>query len=383
MQVLAFLDHYGIADDDPRVNPYGGAIAVGHPLASSGVRLMTQLARQFADHPEVRYGLTAMCVGFGMGGAVVWENPSWAGRGVHGDGCSTRVLPGEVVTRALVRYVEVPGLAGRARADHPGQRRGPHQAVHVRPARAALAGRRAGRDRGAHPGGGGDRGDRQAVHPRRRRRPDRARRRSRTGTPRCELGRLGHRVFRRLHDSAGADLRLRQRGGDGRRAGDRAALPTTGRCPARPPALALPEVFLGLVPGWGGTQLLPNLVGASNAVTVILENPLNQNRTLKPAQAMRARPRRRAAGRRGLPGRVAALGGPGGVRDRDGRRGPRWTGGPAWDEALARGPGAGRRQGARRRARAVPGAGAAGAGPGRRPRRGRSRPRTRRSPTWS
>jgi acetyl-CoA acyltransferase len=81
VQVLAFLDHYGIADDDPRVNQYGGAIAVGHPLASSGVRLMTQLARQFADHPEVRYGLTAMCVGFGMGGAVIWENPGWEGRG--------------------------------------------------------------------------------------------------------------------------------------------------------------------------------------------------------------------------------------------------------------------------------------------------------------
>ena len=80
VQVLTFLDHYGIADDDPRVNQYGGAIAVGHPLASSGVRLMTQLARQFADHPEVRYGLTAMCVGFGMGGAVIWENPGWEGR---------------------------------------------------------------------------------------------------------------------------------------------------------------------------------------------------------------------------------------------------------------------------------------------------------------
>ncbi len=80
VQVLAFLEHYGIADDDPRVNPYGGAIAVGHPLASSGVRLMTQLARQFGEHPEVRYGLTAMCVGFGMGGAVIWENPAWSGR---------------------------------------------------------------------------------------------------------------------------------------------------------------------------------------------------------------------------------------------------------------------------------------------------------------
>jgi acetyl-CoA acyltransferase len=79
VQVLAFLDRFGIADDDPRVNPYGGAIAVGHPLASSGVRLMTQLARQFGEHPQVRYGLTAMCVGIGMGGAVIWENPSSGG----------------------------------------------------------------------------------------------------------------------------------------------------------------------------------------------------------------------------------------------------------------------------------------------------------------
>ncbi|MCG5438539.1 thiolase family protein [Micromonospora foliorum] len=79
VQVLAFLDHFGIADDDARVNPWGGAIAIGHPLASSGVRLMTQLARQFAEHPEVRYGLTAMCIGIGMGGTVIWENPHWEG----------------------------------------------------------------------------------------------------------------------------------------------------------------------------------------------------------------------------------------------------------------------------------------------------------------
>jgi acetyl-CoA acyltransferase len=79
VQVLAFLDHFGIADDDPRVNPWGGAIALGHPLASSGIRLMTQLARQFAERPEVRYGLTAMCIGIGMGGTVIWENPNWEG----------------------------------------------------------------------------------------------------------------------------------------------------------------------------------------------------------------------------------------------------------------------------------------------------------------
>ncbi|ASD22279.1 acetyl-CoA acetyltransferase [Cryobacterium sp. LW097] len=75
VQVIAFLDHFGIDDDDPRVNEYGGAIAIGHPLASSGVRLMNQLASQFAEHPEVRYGLTAMCIGLGQGGTVIWENP--------------------------------------------------------------------------------------------------------------------------------------------------------------------------------------------------------------------------------------------------------------------------------------------------------------------
>ena len=75
VQVLSFLDHFGIDDEDPRVNPWGGAIAIGHPLAASGVRLMLQLARQFEQHPEVRYGLTAMCVGLGQGGSVIWENP--------------------------------------------------------------------------------------------------------------------------------------------------------------------------------------------------------------------------------------------------------------------------------------------------------------------
>lgn len=77
VQVVAFCEHFGLADDDPRVNPYGGAIATGHPLASSGVRLMNQLAREFEEHPEVRYGLTTMCVGMGMGGSVLWENPYW------------------------------------------------------------------------------------------------------------------------------------------------------------------------------------------------------------------------------------------------------------------------------------------------------------------
>lgn len=78
VQVLAFLDNYGIAQDSPNVNAWGGAIAVGHPLASSGVRLMTQLAAQFAERPDVRYGITTMCIGLGQGGTVIWENPSFS-----------------------------------------------------------------------------------------------------------------------------------------------------------------------------------------------------------------------------------------------------------------------------------------------------------------
>ncbi len=80
IQVISLLDHFGIADDDPRVNQWGGAIALGHPLAASGVRLMIQLAAQFAERPDVRYGLTAMCVGLGQGGSVIWENPHYDGK---------------------------------------------------------------------------------------------------------------------------------------------------------------------------------------------------------------------------------------------------------------------------------------------------------------
>jgi acetyl-CoA acyltransferase len=79
VQVLAFLDHFGIADDDPRINIYGGAIAVGHPLASTGVRLMLNLARGFEENSQVRFGITTMCIGLGMGGTVIWENPHWNG----------------------------------------------------------------------------------------------------------------------------------------------------------------------------------------------------------------------------------------------------------------------------------------------------------------
>jgi acetyl-CoA acyltransferase len=80
VQVLSFLEHFKVSDDDARVNAWGGAIAFGHPLASSGVRLMNQLSRQFEMRPDVRYGITTMCIGLGMGGTVIWENEFFDGK---------------------------------------------------------------------------------------------------------------------------------------------------------------------------------------------------------------------------------------------------------------------------------------------------------------
>ena len=73
VQVLSWCDGLGISPDDPRLNPYGGAIACGHPLAATGVRLIAQLAYGMKEQPDVRYGLTALCVGMGMGAALLWE----------------------------------------------------------------------------------------------------------------------------------------------------------------------------------------------------------------------------------------------------------------------------------------------------------------------
>ena len=102
----------------------------------------------------------------------------------------------------------------------------------------------------------------------------------------AEVGALGHRVFRRLGTSGiptfafvnGAAL-----GG-----GVELALHCDYRTlAANAAAVALPEVFLGILPGWGGTQLLPRIAGPENAVTVIIENALNQNRMMKPKDALR------------------------------------------------------------------------------------------------
>jgi len=73
VQVLTWCEGMGVSPDDERLNPYGGAIACGHPLAATGVRLVAQLAYAMRERPSSRYGLTALCVGMGMGAALLWE----------------------------------------------------------------------------------------------------------------------------------------------------------------------------------------------------------------------------------------------------------------------------------------------------------------------
>jgi 3-hydroxyacyl-CoA dehydrogenase/enoyl-CoA hydratase/carnithine racemase len=97
------------------------------------------------------------------------------------------------------------------------------------------------------------------------------------------IGKGGHDVFRRL--SALAVPTFAYYNGAAMGGGVEVGLHCTYRTvSAALPAFSLPEVFLGLVPGWGGCTLLPNIIGADAAVTVIIENSLNQNRQLKGAQ---------------------------------------------------------------------------------------------------
>ncbi|MGI8691893.1 MAG: 3-hydroxyacyl-CoA dehydrogenase NAD-binding domain-containing protein [Geodermatophilaceae bacterium] len=192
--------------------------------------------------------------------------------------------PAEVVTRALVRYVSVPGLPGEVALvtlDN--------GLDHTRPSTFGLAGL-SSLDNAMD--------EIEARTPK-------VRAIAVTGKPfifavgadlsgvplittreqAVEIGRLGHRVFRRFKDSAMPTFALVNGAAMG--GGLELALHCHFRTlSAGAAALALPECFLGLLPGWGGTQLLPNLIGADKAVTVIVENALNQNRMLKAKQAL-------------------------------------------------------------------------------------------------
>jgi acetyl-CoA acyltransferase len=72
-QALAVLFEWGMDPDDQRLNPNGGAIALGHPLGASGARILTTLVHEMGRRPDVRYGLATMCIGVGQGIAMVVE----------------------------------------------------------------------------------------------------------------------------------------------------------------------------------------------------------------------------------------------------------------------------------------------------------------------
>ncbi len=191
-------------------------------------------------------------------------------------------IPGEVVTEAYLKLIDVPGVDGQVALitldngkDHTRPTTfGPaglanidaalDAALAAKPAAIAVTGKPFVFAAGADLSGIGAITGRDTAH---------------------AIGALGHQVFRRLRDSEiptfafvnGAAL-----GG-----GVEIALHCHYRTLASNAAmLALPECFLGILPGWGGTQLLPRIAGPESAVTIIIENALNTNRMLGPAQAL-------------------------------------------------------------------------------------------------
>ncbi len=71
-QVLGRLKLLGLAEDDPRINPNGGAIAIGHPLGASGARLVLTAAREL-ERRVGRYAVVSLCIGVGQGIALIRE----------------------------------------------------------------------------------------------------------------------------------------------------------------------------------------------------------------------------------------------------------------------------------------------------------------------
>src|SRR5215831_5217231 len=197
----------------------------------------------------------------------------------------TSLFPQEVVTRALVRDVALPDGAGTMALITLDNGRD-----HTRPNTFGPAGLLALRDALDSVAAGVARGEITAVGV--------------TGKPfifavgadltgapligardeALAIGRLGHAVFRRLGELGVPSFAFVNGAALG--GGLELALHCTHRTMSSGvTAVGLPECFLGLLPGWGGTYLLPRLIGAQNALKVIIENPLSQNRMLRGEQA--------------------------------------------------------------------------------------------------
>ena len=273
VQVLAFLDHYGIADDDARVNQYGGAIAFGHPLASSGVRLMTQLARQFEEQPRgpLRPDHHVRRLRHGRHGHL--GEPALQGRRRRQVSTTAELLkgaaelfPDEVVTSANVRHLDLPFGAGRFALitldngfDHTKPTTfGPASLANLDAAidqveKEAAAGEIVGVGVTGKPFIFAVGADLKGVEL------------LKNHDDALAIGKGGHEVFKRL--AALAVPTFAYYNGAAMGGGVEVGLHCTYRTVSKAlPAFSLPEVFLGLVPGWGGCTLLPNLIGADTAV---------------------------------------------------------------------------------------------------------------------
>ena len=283
VQVLTWCDGMGVSPDDERLNPYGGAIACGHPLAATGVRLMAQLAYGFRERPDVRYGLTALCIGMGMGAAVLWENTATClTPQFHLQRVDTRLGPLALLTMDNGADHTKPTVLGRSA---------------IESARRALDELEGGDWIGA-------RRHRQAVRLRR--------------------GRRHRRVSARAHARGGARRQPRRArplrphprpalSRPSRRSTARAsAAASRSRCTAtrarsrrRSATSRAPKCFLGIIPALGRHPARSRGSSApQKAVRFIVLNPMRQNQMLAGRGGVRAGASPTACSSRRVPGRV-------------------------------------------------------------------------------
>ena len=278
----------GVDPEDERLNPYGGAIAFGHPLAATGVRLAAQLAYGFRERPNVRYGLTALCIGMGMGAAVALGERRWL---TPSSSSARRDAAGPLA------LVTIDNGEDSHEADLPRR-----AALRLARARSAASSRRATGPRSSSPASRSSsapaptsRSSRTRPPSSRRGQPRRARA-VRRGSARCRT----RRSRRSTAPASAAESRSRSTASPGR------SRPPCATSPAPRSSSASPRV--------GRDAADPAARRRRGAVRFIVENPMRQNRMLDAAAGVRAGLRRPAARAGRVPRRVDRL------RARAGRR---------------------------------------------------------------
>ena len=301
VQVLTWCDGVGVQPDDPRLNPSGGAIACGHPLAATGVRLMSQLAFELERRPDVRYGLDRAL-----------HRPRHGRRDPLGEHAPWLTAPDAVLPPARSRRASARSRSSRSTTARTGRSRtssaGPRSHRSPGSCRSSQEGDWRGLVLTGKPfvfAVGADLTEFPQMST-----PELAR----------AAAKAGHDAFAAIRDLPYPTLAAINGAALG--GGLEIALHCDFRTLARSVRhIGFPEVFLGIIPGWGGTQLAPRLVGAAAAVELIVTNPLKQNRMLAGRPGGRARARRRAARRRRVPRRLDRVAR---ARDRGAARAASW-----------------------------------------------------------